>query len=91
MNTSSGPAGSPMPTVGTISIAERSVLPCTEVWNPLYAGLGFPVRANTPPYTGYAFSLHGGFDVPTRRFGVPYTEQEGIWRIDGIIDVRGGL
>ena len=51
---------------GAFSPAEVGFLPCTEVWNPLYAGLGSPVRANTPPYTGYAFSLHGGFEFPTR-------------------------
>ena len=73
---------------GAFSPAEEGFLPCTEVWVSLYAGLGFPVRANTPPYTEYAFSLHGGFDFPTRRFGVPYTEQEGIRRTYGIIDME---
>ena len=62
-------------------------------------GFGFPCTGKHAalhgimhsPYTGVPFSLHGGFNFPTRRFGVPYTEQEGIWRIDGIIDVRGRL
>ena len=57
---------------GAFSPAEVGFLPCTEVWNPLYAGLGFPVRARRPtrgmhsPYTEVLTSLHGGLGFPTR-------------------------